>query len=169
MEVPMKEIPGFDGYLCDGTGSIYSTRKGRFVKMTPVLDKHGYLRIHIPPTVGAKRKNVFIHTLVALAHFGSPESGIVQVNHKNGKRDDNHPDNLEWTTTVENARHSWNRIRDQRSGENHGISKLTDVAVTAARRAYVNGEGSYAKLAKAFGVSKRTMICAIKGIHWRHV
>lgn len=51
-------------------------------------------------------KNIYVHVLVALAHYGPKPEGYV-VNHKNGNKSDNRPDNLEYVTPSENSQHAY--------------------------------------------------------------
>ena len=46
-----------------------------------------------------------IHVLVALAFVDRPD-GTDEVNHKDGDKARNHATNLEWSTRLENVRHS---------------------------------------------------------------
>ena len=135
----MREIPGFSGYHCDRAGNIYTTRKGRdFHKMAAVTDRHGYLFLHISPTPGAKRKNVFVHQLVARTWVCEPAAGQ-QVNHRNACRTDNRAENLEWISARDNVIDGWQRTRPQRSGENHPMARYSDDVVRLVRQLRSDG------------------------------
>jgi|LGVF01.2.fsa_nt_gb hypothetical protein len=75
--------------------------KGKILK--PHKDKDGYLRISIK--INNKSINLIVHRLL-LQTFVSNPLNKPQVNHKNGIKDDNRIENLEWVTNKENQYHA---------------------------------------------------------------
>ena len=94
-----RHIPGYDDrYLVSNYGNIIGPRGGN----KPFKSRDGY-KIATLYSYGAKiRKGV--HVLVALAFIPNPENKP-EINHKNGVRDDNRVENLEWVTRSENNLH----------------------------------------------------------------
>ena len=79
---------------------IYSNSlrsKGRELKQWYTTD--GYLRTKI------NSQSRTIHQIVAEAVLGPRPAGL-QINHKDGNKLNNHPNNLEYVTQQENLRHS---------------------------------------------------------------
>lgn len=64
---------------------------------------HGYMVL--PLSNGGSIVNKQVHRLVAEAFIPNPE-GKEQVNHKNGEKDDNRVENLEWVSRYENSIHA---------------------------------------------------------------
>ena len=82
-------------------GHIYSARSQKILKGRPNHD--GYLRVHLRDDDGLVR-NWMIHQLVLMAYHG-PGCGR-ECNHKDGKKDNNKPGNLEWLTHKQNMAHA---------------------------------------------------------------
>ena len=106
-----KQIEGFPNYMIDRRGNVYSSYKFKTAITTtnyrpvkPVLDKGtGYLLVTLVNQ--GKRKNQFIHRLLAQAFIDNPH-GKPQVNHIDGNKQNNALTNLEWVTAAENSRHA---------------------------------------------------------------
>lgn len=82
----------------------------------------GYMQIRVG---GRKKRSV--HRLVALAFCSDHFEGAV-VNHKNGIRDDNRAENLEWVTRSENIKHAYSDLgvvpcQTGKRGHSHHTSK----------------------------------------------
>ena len=114
MEV-WKDIPGIPFYQASSLGKIRSlTRiirmRGRWGWMQRTFEgrnlaacqnSHGYLQV----SVGNPAKCFVVHDLVARAFHGCRD-GKLQVNHRDGDKDNNRPENLEYVTSTENNHHA---------------------------------------------------------------
>lgn len=102
-------IKDFEGYFVDKEGNIYSNRKYKIpTKMVGKADKDGYLEYGLYQN----GKRIFMrgHRIVAIQFLDNPENKVM-VNHKNGIKNDNRLENLEWVTDSENKQHSFNILK----------------------------------------------------------
>jgi hypothetical protein len=111
-EIKFRAWDGSDKYVAGSDGLIYSTdfnHTGAIKALKGDHDRDGYH--HVLMNIDGKRVYRRAHKLVALAFHGKPPTAQHQVNHKNGVRTDNRPENLEYLTSRENTLHGWARGR----------------------------------------------------------
>lgn len=89
-------------YLLCRDGRLYDIKSSKLMK--PYKDKDGYLFHTLRDTLGICRM-VKVHRLLALNWVSGYFEGAV-VNHKDGDKQNNTLDNLEWVTRSQNAKHS---------------------------------------------------------------
>lgn len=106
----IKAIKDYNGYFISDTGQVFcnlgkgNRGNGKTVplyEIKPRLTKTGYCRVYARNSATGKRKDLYIHRLVA-EYFLEREIGKEYVNHKNCIRSDNRASNLEWCTAGEN-------------------------------------------------------------------
>lgn len=94
-----------NNYLISNYGRVYSHKSSKFLK--PRCNGRGYLSVSV--LVNTKRKNLYIHRLVAET-FVPRTRGCEQVNHIDENKDNNVVSNLEWVTAKQNVNHSYDNI-----------------------------------------------------------
>ncbi|CAN5360610.1 hypothetical protein BH10ACI1_BH10ACI1_02680 [soil metagenome] len=93
-------------YEVGSDGSVWSldyNHTGKRQQLNTYLDKDGYPYVFLN---NGKRIKKMVHRMVAELFLEQPTTKH-QVNHKNGKRNDNRLENLEWVTAQEHVIHSW--------------------------------------------------------------
>lgn len=147
------EVPGYERYLIDRSGNVYSTHSKRLLKQE--VDKDGYRRVTL--TMGGKSKHFGVHRLVAMAYINNPKAAP-EVNHKDGNKENNDVSNLEWVTTRENIQHAIKLgLRENRPGHSHrGVVKIFNGEAIATFK-------STREAARKTGVNQARIVICCRG------
>lgn len=158
-----KEIPYAPGYFINVQGDVYSNlRKKGFLKSFKVK---GYPKVAIK--YDGKYKPKYLHRLIMQTFCPVHNCDDLEINHKNGVRDDNRIDNLEWVTSKENQIHAVD-VLGRRRGERSSTAVLNRDLVLEIRKRLDSGE-SPTDMASEYNVT-RSAIYAIKFKRtWRHI
>lgn len=107
-----KDIPNYEGlYQISNLGNVKSLcfgarniRKSNIVKLLHQSPNNlGYHKVELYKD--GKSKMFYVHRLVAISFIPNPDNKP-QINHKDGNKDNNTVDNLEWVTSKENLHHA---------------------------------------------------------------
>ena len=116
-----KDIPKFEGkYQASNFGNIRSTsyegHEGWINNLKLSKRKDGYLQVQL------YEKKYLVHRLVASTFLGEKEQLV--INHKDGNKQNNCINNLEWVTSSENTIHAYsNSLKKKYYGKDNWNSK----------------------------------------------
>lgn len=107
-----KDINDFPNYQISNFGRVKSIprpkTKGGLLKQRK--DNGGYLKVFL--TKNNKGKLVSVHRLVAINFIDNPNN-LPEVNHKDGNKENNFVDNLEWMTKQDNILHRFRVLKQE--------------------------------------------------------
>lgn len=162
-----KDIPDYEGFYQASTfgrvrgigryvrqrGGHTQLRRGKVLQ--GALNRTGYWMLIL--CKDGKQKAREVHRLIALTFIPNP-LGLPCVNHKDGTKTNNRPENLEWCTQRENVRHGFS------TKYKRAIAPEIMEAILA--RAKI-GE-SAAKIARELKIPYKTVLRLTDGSEWRH-
>ena len=102
-----RTIADFPSYEVSSKGrvrSLRTLRDGKYLVLKTFTNNSGYVCVSFSRGDGGSDKRL-VHRLVAEA-FCPKSPGLDVVNHKNGIKTGNTPENLEWTTQASNLAHA---------------------------------------------------------------
>lgn len=101
MEEIWKDIPNYEGlYQVSNLGRIRNAKTKKIKNQRNTYKK--YLQVDL---FNKNQKTYRVHRLVAETFIPNPNN-LPQVNHKDGNKQNNRVDNLEWITNYDNIQHA---------------------------------------------------------------
>lgn len=137
--------------------------KSRMIKLNP--SDHGYLMFGI--RINKFRKAGYVHRIVAETFVPNPKN-LPEVNHKDGNKQNNNSENLEWCTHKDNVHHGIRTGLTVNYGENSKNHVLTEKEVIKFRRICRKGE-TISSISELFNKNNKTIRCAISGDSWKYL
>ena len=146
-------IPIYNGkYELSSKGYIISNVGKRKI-LNGKLTKCGYRMIVL--NVNGQKLYPNLHRLIAKAFIPNPNN-YPEVNHKDGNKDNNCVDNLEWVTKVENHKHCRDTLNPKYNKININIVNLIKQEKSLSHR----------QIAEKYGIKKTEVGYILKGKRW---
>ena len=145
------------------TATFTSTFKEK--TLTPQVTKLGYLEV--AAVHNGKRVRHSVHRLVGMA-FVPGYAENLSINHINGIKTDNRPENLEWVSLSKNTLHAWETGLMDICGDKSPNAKLTSKRVAYIRKLLNQGVSAHT-LAIVAGVSNSLIDLIRDGKRWADV
>lgn len=154
----LKQHPTHKHLYLSQNGDVYSTKTNKY--LATVLHKNGYF-VFCTKLGGRSSKAVLlrVHRLVAETYLPNMENKPF-VNHKDGNKQNNKVNNLEWVTAKENSIHAvTNLLWKPLKRDNNPCAKLTEAQITKIKSEYIPYDKKYGTraLAKKYAVAHTTI------------
>lgn len=152
----------------DINGVVLRRKKESIMKPGYVKTPRGKY-LHVTLSLNGIKTYPRINRLVA-EHFCEKREGCNVVNHKDSNSINNHSDNLEWVTVLENVKHSWEFGNQYKQfGELNVHSRLKNEDVLKIRElAKIDGV-THQSIADIYGVRRENITKIINRQRWQHI
>tara|TARA_B100000700_G_scaffold120447_1_gene135284 strand:- start:1390 stop:2625 length:1236 start_codon:yes stop_codon:yes gene_type:complete len=159
-----KPVKGFRNVECSYDGKVRTFKFDRYagskiyhypsIRETPT-SKGTYLTVSVVPEDKEHFVTALVHVLVAEAHVDKPDTDeLLEVNHEDGDKHNNHADNLEWMTRSDNLKHAYRTGLRSDSRE----VKVEDLETGEVQTFY-----AIAEFARAYGLSENKALTIANG------
>ncbi len=174
--ISYKPIPLFPAYCAGSDGTIWTKWKrtlnrqhfmsDEWRQMNPTVNTQGYLVVSLYP--GNKIRQV--HRLVLEAFVGLRPKGMVCRHFPDRNKTNNLLSNIQWGTHGENRMDAvFHGTAVHVAGEQHGRSKLTNVAVMEILELCRSGTVTQAFVARKYGIHQSVISRIVHGKKWKHL
>ena len=132
------------------------------------VDGKGYFRTNL--SKDGVNRTVKVHRIVAEAFIPNHENKPT-VNHKDGNKQNNCVENLEWATLSEQQKHAYSNDLNSNRGEHNPAHKLATTDVEWIRKHYIPRDDVFGAtaLAKRFNVHRKTIGRITTNQSWKEV
>jgi len=164
-----KVIENLEGYMISNFGRVKSLKKN--IMLTPSMNNWGYLRVKL--SQDGKRYRLLIHRLVLKSFKPNEDLNKTECNHKDGNKENNYVENLEWCTRSDNMKHAY-KLGFGGIGEKSGRTVLTNTKVKIIKQILSSPITKQLKItqkeiAEVFGISKYIISRIKLGKSWSHI
>lgn len=158
------DIKGYEGlYKISSLGRLENLKNNKIYKI-PSKNKYQSVRL----TKNKIKTYYRVHRIVAIHFIPNPENKT-DVNHKDGFKNNNKRENLEWATKAENTIHAHKtgliKNRGDNSGTNNPSSKLSEENIVEiyVLNKFMNNKD----IAKMYGIKHSTISAILLGKAWK--
>lgn len=178
-----KTIPSFPLYEASTLGQVRSKERevnnqpnGNSKRVIPVkvhspkVKSNGYLEVSLA-YAPQKSRSRYVHRLVAETFITNPENKKY-INHKDGDKNNNCIDNLEWCTASENLIHSFRvlgRTSNPPKGEKHSGAKVNKADVVYIRFLREKRNYQLKEIAEMMDVHPSSVGKIARYESWKHI
>ena len=163
-------------YDVSDDGKVYSHKTKRLIFLNNNKGYHMARLYVIDPNKPNETKKdriryIYVHRMVAETFIPNPDN-LPVINHKNGIRNDNRVENLEWCTQRDNILHAFRVLRiptKYQLGEANDSSVYTEKEIRNLCELIQSGITSVKELSRITGIAEGTVIAVKNGIQWTHV
>lgn len=131
----------------------------------------GYVRVMFHHK--GERLQVAAHRIIWMTHNRAMIPDIMEVNHKDGKKDNNEPSNLELMTRPENVKHAIHVLgckrRKAQPGMDNAMAKLTESQVMEIRALGEAKAMSQREIGERFGLTQSGVSAILRRKSWAHL
>ena len=152
-------------YEINALGNVRNKKTHRI--LIPVKRKDGYFQLKLT-TSNTEFKMMLLHRLIAEQFIANP-SGNPIINHKNGSRDDNRLENLEWSTFGGNMKHAFRVIKTKSCVGTKNPRSLLKESDVLAIRGFEDRPSIRRVLSKKYGIAESTVNNIMKKRTWKHI
>lgn len=150
----------------DKTFNVTSISQEKFLRETKQSAMYKVYKISVP---GKKNLATLLsHRIVATYYHENPENKP-EVNHIDGIKQNNHPDNLEWVTSRENTIHAQQTGLSKGLAGTHYRAKLTEQEVSIIYLRTLYNKSTRAECAEAYDISINAVGYICRKDSWKSV
>lgn len=172
-----KDVPGFEGcYQASDLGRIKSLKRIVISKRGVAMPKPELIRkgsitkqkyIEMRLSKNGVKKNYKVHRLI-LSAFCPNNDPSLECNHKDGNKQNNKLENLEWVTPSQNSLHAHRILKSKNNkGLNNPRAKLTPLKVDTIKRLYFEDCLAQTEIAKMFCVNQTQISRIVLNKAWK--